>query len=423
MIKVSRSQEPLTGRIRLDGSKSISNRILILRALSGSDFPITGLSTSKDTITMQALLKQYAATDFDTPFDAGAAGTTFRFMTAFLSTRPETQILTGSERMKQRPVGPLVDALRELGADIQYLEKEGYPPLKINAFSPKGKHAKLAIQASMSSQYISALLMLGSFLPGGLELELIGEVVSRPYIQMTLGQMAYLGLQSDWSGSVIRVPEQMIQARPFKVEADWSAASYHYGLMAFAESETSELYLDGLSSDSFQGDAVIAKIMEHFGLETTFTDTGLCIRKTARKPGAVFEWDFLECPDLAQTLAVICAGTGVQGRFTGLQTLRIKETDRILALQQELKKVEVIMEAEDASERWFAIRPERKKGKANWEETPSFQTYEDHRMAMAFAPLGMFDEVMIEEPEVVVKSYSAYWDDLKKLGFKVAPVS
>ena len=249
MIKVQRTSGPIQGRIKLDGSKSISNRILILRALGGQDFSIKGLSTSRDTTTLLKLLDQYEQGNFSEVFDAGAAGTTFRFMTAFLATRPGTQVLSGSKRMKQRPVGPLVDALRQLGADINYLEQPGYPPLQIGAFSPKGAQVNLKIQADMSSQFISALLMLGPFLPEGLQVDLIGQVVSRPYIEMTLQQMAYMGLSSNWEGNSIRVFPNQISARPFVVEADWSAASYHYALVAFAEN--SKLELNGLSSDSF----------------------------------------------------------------------------------------------------------------------------------------------------------------------------
>ena len=413
MFRVSRERTKLQGRIRLDGSKSISNRVLLLKALSGEDFSIEGLSNSRDSQTMLRLIHQFREGDITTPFDAGAAGTTFRFMTAFLALQEGSQIMTGSDRMKQRPIGPLVDALRQLGAQIDYLGKEGYPPLQLN--TPRIElNNRIVIAADTSSQYISALLMVGSFLPDGLELQLLGNVVSRPYIEMTLRIMDYFGLRSGWQEDRISVKAQEFEARSFQVEADWSAASYHYALVALAPE--AELYLDGLFTDSFQGDAVLTKMMVAFGIQTEFTDSGIRIHKPGMAPGSGFEWDFLECPDLAQTLAVICGAKGIQGRFTGLRTLRIKETDRIRALQIELAKVEVSLKETERD--WFEVT-----GKASWAEEPIFDTYEDHRMAMAFAPLGMIAPILIQAPEVVAKSYPSFWDDLRSLGFSVEPLS
>ncbi len=410
MITLSKSDRHLRGSISLDGSKSISNRALIIRALSGQDFPIAHLSTSKDTTTMQHLLAQEAS-----EYDTGAAGTTFRFMTAYLALQDGTQILTGSERMKQRPIGVLVDALRQLGASIEYLEKEGYPPLQINA--PQiGSQNQLSIAAGTSSQFISALLMIAPALPNGLELELVGTIVSRPYIEMTLALMAHFGVNHEWEGQKIKIAPQTYRAQAFAVEADWSAASYYYALAAF--SETLDLQLDGLNADSWQGDAVLAKMMEAFGIQTSFNETGLHLSKAGSVKSG-FEWDFIRCPDIAQTLAVVCGGLGVHGLFTGLETLSIKETDRIAALKAELAKVQVTFVklpphfAKRSEKTYFMVE-----GKAQIDK-PTFATYEDHRMAMAFAPFAMYDPIQIEAPNVVVKSYPNFWRDLASLGFVV----
>jgi len=414
ILHLSRPDRHLRGEITLAGSKSISNRALIIQALCQDDFAIHRLANARDTATLQALLQSD-----DTELDTGAAGTTFRFLTAYLAAQPGTQVLTGSERMKQRPIGVLVAALRELGADISYLEKEGYPPLSIGESRIFGTAGQLCIPASTSSPYITALLLLAPTLPQGLTLELEGKIVSRPYIEMTLGLMAYFGIQHQWEDHTIRVPAQPYLARDFVVEADWSAASYYYSLAAL--SETCELQLNGLFADSFQGDAVIQQLYAAFGVETTFNEAGLRLTKKAdatRPP--VFEYDSLACPDVAQTLAVTCAALGVQGLFTGLDTLRIKETDRIAALQTELGKVQAYLSPLPPR---FSKKEEKKyfllEGQAQWNEPPTFAIYEDHRMAMAFAPLALLGPVYIAEPLVVEKSYPDFWTDLSSLGFAV----
>lgn len=412
MYAIHKNTTTLSGEITLAGSKSISNRTLIIRALCGESFPISHLANAKDTDLLQGLL---ASTE--EVRDAGAAGTTFRFMTAYLSTQEGTQTLTGTERMKLRPIGVLVDALRILGANIDYLEKEGYPPLQIGPPDNFGINNKVQISASTSSQYISALLMIAPTLPNGLELELVGKIVSRPYIEMTLSQMAYFGVQHEWEGQFIWVAPQQYQPKPFVVEADWSAASYYYAMAAFATEV--DLQLNGLFEDSLQGDAVLTEIMTSLGVKTTFNAGGVHLSKTGTPLPEVFEYDFLKCPDLAQTIAVVCAGLGVTGRFTGLETLRIKETDRIAALDVELAKVgvKVIEEPLTADGKaYFRIE-----GKAVVPAiAPEFATYEDHRMAMAFAPLAFMGTIKIHEPEVVVKSYPDFWRDLQAIGFSVA---
>lgn len=408
---VEKPSTALNGTITLTGSKSIANRVLIIRALCSSDFPILRLANANDT----RLLTQLLASDSDV-LDAGPAGTTFRFMTAYLALQPGTQVLTGTERMKQRPIRVLVDALRELGANITYLENDGYPPLRIGEAEQMGKASRLSIAANTSSQYISALLMIAPTLPKGLELHLEGTIVSRPYIEMTLQLMAYFGVQHTWEGQTIRITQQNYLPRAFTVEADWSAASYHYAIAAL--SRQPQLQLNGLFPDSVQGDAVLADMMTHFGIRTEYNEKGVLLTREKPADTIPFRYDYLRCPDLAQTLAVVSAATGIRGEFAGLETLRIKETDRIAALQRELAKVDCTMAPFDYDldrKDWFAVT-----GEAKVEDTPAFDTYEDHRMAMAFAPFAVLGRIRINEPLVVGKSYPDFWEDLIHLGFSIS---
>lgn len=418
MYQLSHPNLNLTGRIVLTGSKSIANRALIIRALTPGGFPIRRLAAADDTVRLERLL-----TSDDEVLDAGPAGTTFRFLTGYLSRRPGYQILTGSQRMKERPIGILVDALRKLGADIEYTEKEGYPPLKIG-YSSLDQADALTIAADTSSQYISSLLMLAPTLPNGLRLTLDGEIVSVPYIKMTLSLMAYFGVRSSWEGQTIVVPAQAYQPREFTVEADWSAASYYYGLAALAAS--ADLQIDGLFDDSVQGDAIVAELYQRFGVTTTFNDTGLRIEKPADAVSPpLFEQDFVECPDIAQTLMATCAGLGVNALYSGLQTLFIKETDRVAAMKTELGKLGVSlykipahMSGAGPGQQYFG-----QDGKADFTAgTPAFATYHDHRMAMAMAPLALHHPIRIEDPEVVGKSYPDFYADFVKLGFLVEEV-
>ncbi len=395
------------GSLELPGSKSISNRVLIIRALSELDFPIEGLAEAQDTQTLIRLLQDPSGT-----LDAGPAGTTFRFLTAFLSLQLGNQLLTGSQRMKQRPIGLLVEALQELGAQITYQEQEGYPPLQIGSFNPAHQQTRhLVIPASTSSQFISALLLIAPVLPRGLDLELSGFIVSRPYIQMTLNIMAYFGITSQWEDNRILVDPQPYQGRSYKVESDWSAVSYYYALAALAPE--ADLRISQFFKESVQGDAVLGEMMKAFGVHSNFDGETLHLTKSKGTPAPeVFEFDFLECPDLAQTLAVICAGLGVPAWFKGLSTLRVKETDRIQALIQELEKVNVSVQAIGDDQIKIS-------GKAKVAAYPLFETYEDHRMAMAFAPLACLGGIRIAEPQVVGKSYPSFWEDFSKLGFQV----
>ncbi|MEM9821326.1 MAG: 3-phosphoshikimate 1-carboxyvinyltransferase [Bacteroidota bacterium] len=409
IYNVQKKERNIVGTIHLDGSKSISNRALIIQALCSEPFEIDQLSTSKDTTTMNLLLN-HAEGDL---LDTGAAGTTFRFLTAYLSLQSGSQILTGSARMKQRPIGVLVEALKELGANIDYLENPGYPPLQIHAPSI-GNNNQLTISAGTSSQFISALLMIAPALPNGLVLHLEGTIVSRPYIEMTLSLMNYFGVKHLWEGDRISIAPQQYHARHFTVEADWSAASYYYSIAALADQL--DLQLNGLHRDSLQGDAVLPEMMIHFGVQTQFNETGIHLSKVHSPSIPPFEWNFIKCPDIAQSLAVICGGLNVEGKLSGLITLKIKETDRVAALQEELAKVQVqFAEIPSESETEVSCTV---MGQAAL-RLPQFMTYEDHRMAMAFAPLAMLGPIAIEHPMVVVKSYPAFWEDLKKLGFEI----
>jgi len=413
-LDLSKSSRELNGTVALEGSKSISNRALIALALAGAkplDW-LNNLSTSDDTQTLLRLLEQDNRT-----FDAGDAGTTFRFMTALLATQPGEQVLTGSKRMLERPVGPLVEALLELGANIQFLEKKGYPPLKIGEMKPRARSVRVA--ADVSSQFLSALLLIGPYLPEGLELVPQGPLVSRPYLEMTLHLMRHFGAVVGWQGEAIVVAPGRYTPRLLVVEADWSAASYWYAMAAF--SEDLDLTLKGLQEHSWQGDSVLATMMQRFDIQTFFGENEVRLKKMGAASRPLFEKDFLACPDLVQTLAVVCAGLGTTGVFSGLETLRIKETDRIGALKTELEKLGVSFSKLPArfSKKWPEKTFYSLEGKADLLTLPRFATYGDHRMAMAFATLAMLSPVKIENPEVVSKSYPQFWEHLKKMGFEV----
>ncbi len=407
----------LTGSIALTGSKSIANRALLIRALTPGGFPIHRLAAADDTVRLQRLLESD-----EEVLDCGPAGTTYRFLTGYLCRRRGTQLLTGSERMKERPIGILVDALRSLGADIEYAEKEGYPPLRIG-YSALDNTDRIGIAADTSSQYISSLLMLAPTLPTGLKLTLEGDIVSLPYLKMTLALMERFGVHHHWDGQTIVVNPQYYQGDDFTVEADWSAASYYYSLAASAPE--ADLQIDGLFAESLQGDAVVQQLYTEFGVTTTPNATGVHLTKPAGfAPPALFEHDFVECPDIAQTLMGTCGALGVQGLYSGLQTLFIKETDRIKAMKTELGKVGVSLYkiparmAGKTGIQYFA-----QEGRADFSGgTPTFDTYHDHRMAMALAPLALGHPIRIQSPEVVDKSYPDFYSDLKRVGFSVAGI-
>lgn len=389
--------------IQLPASKSISNRALIINALARGTTPPCNLSDCDDTLVMIKALAENNET-----IDIMAAGTAMRFLTAYLSTVQGTHILTGTERMQQRPIQILVNALRELGAQIEYAGKEGFPPLRIHGTELKGN--ELTLKGNVSSQYISALLMIGPVLKNGLRLHLTGEIISLPYINLTLQLMKEFGAKAAWtSGNSIEVAPKPYTPVSFMVESDWSAASYWYQIAAL--SEQAEIELIGLFRNSYQGDSRGAEVFSRLGITTEFTHEGILLKKSNRLVEQLNE-DFVDIPDLAQTFAVTCCLLGIPFRFTGLQSLKIKETDRIFALKTELRKLGYLLQdAQDSILIWDGERCQP-------EAQPVIQTYEDHRMAMAFAPAALrFPEIRIAEPQVVSKSYPAYWEHLQQAGF------
>ena len=405
--QISVSKTKTEGRINLPASKSISNRVLIINALSYSPFPVRNLSDSDDTkVLLNALFSN------QNKFDIGHAGTAMRFLTAFLAKIVGEWEITGSERMKQRPIKILVDALNELGAKIEYAENKGFPPLKIFGSHLKGKTIEL--DGSISSQYISALLMVAPTIENGLNLKLKGEVTSQSYIELTLKLMEKFGVRYEWKENTIYVPEQKYFPMDFTVEADWSGASYWYEIMALADE--GEIFLENLLIESLQGDANVAEWFKRLGVESVQQENGVLLKKTIAQPLQKLILDFIENPDVAQTMACLCIAKRIPFHFTGLKTLKIKETDRVAALQNELAK-------------FGAEITEPKHGELEWDgnislkiknETPVVKTYHDHRMALAFAPMALAGlKFEIDDPMVVTKSYPNFCENLKSVGFEI----
>lgn len=394
-------------------SKSISNRALIIHAMNGEHQLPDNLSDCDDTEVILRALKDKPAV-----IDIKAAGTAMRFMTAFLSVNHGTHTITGTERMRHRPIAVLVDALRELGAHINYVGEEGYPPLRITGEHIDGGY--IEVEGNISSQYISALLLIAPYLKKGLELKLHGHIISRPYIDMTLSIMQEFGADVNWTAAnVITVKPIPYKAKAYTIENDWSAASYWYEMIALHANPDSEIKLIGLYDASRQGDAVVRYIFSLLGVKTAFsTENGTSIvtlhyKKTLLKR---LDYDFSNSPDLAQTVVVTCCALGIPFHFTGLSTLKIKETDRIEALKNELLKVGYIVRSRNDSELIWdgeTIRP----------SMLPIETYDDHRMALAFAPLAIkTGHIEIDSPNVVTKSYPHYWDDLTTAGFGIRQI-
>lgn len=380
--------------------------MLIMQALSSSGMELKNLSDSDDTRVLRDALKQP-----DGEINIGHAGTAMRFLTAFLCTQQKTVLLSGSARMKQRPVGPLVDALRELGAEIRYKEAEGCAPLEIKGGLKKG--GKLTVDGGVSSQYISALMMIGPVLQGGLFINLSGDVVSSTYIKMTLSLMQRGGIDVSFEGREIRIREGVYHFDNLVVESDWSAASYWFQIAALMPG--SEIKLPMLEQNSLQGDSALVTMFDSLGVKSEFEGKGLVLRSGSAVKRRLYEYDFTLCPDLTQTMAVTLCAMGIPFYFTGTRTLRVKETDRVAALQAELGKFGFSLEADEGGD-WISW--DGKKGQA--QNMPLIETYHDHRMAMAFAPLAIaFEEVIVNDPMVVTKSYPAFWQDLEKAGFSV----
>lgn len=435
----------INATIQLTGSKSESNRALIMQALSGGKVKIENLSKAVDTVTLNDILTkdqgskskekgaeskeqglrikdqgskikdQRSNTGSSTLnaqdsrlIDVGPAGTAMRFLTAYAAMQPGIIILTGSQRMKERPLGILVDALRQLGANIEYTEKDGFPPLAISGPFRQTTN-KISIKGNISSQYISSLLLIAPVLPQGLEIHIENDLTSRPYVEMTLAMLSQAGIHHEWKENIITVAHQSFNTSTIAIEPDWSAASYWYAIAALADD--AELFLPGLTAYSLQGDSRITEIMANFGITTQFKNGGAYLKKEPKKLERKI-FDFKECPDLAQTVIVCCAALGHNATFTGMETLKIKETDRIKALQNELEKIGVKLIEKNLTYKLDCSG-------LNLSAKPLINTYHDHRMAMAFAPLALrVNEIEIEDPQVVEKSYPHFWEDLQKVGFK-----
>ncbi len=394
--------------IQLPSSKSISNRALIINALGHGTHQPENLSDCDDTRVMVRALNDDKET-----IDIMAAGTAMRFLTAYLSVTPGTRIITGTQRMQQRPIQVLVNALRELGADIEYVANDGFPPLRITG--RKFEKDTISLPGNVSSQYISALLMIAPVLTNGLTIRLTGDIISRPYINLTLQLMNDFGVCAEWTDDhQLKVEPQAYHSIPFYVESDWSAASYWYQIVAL--SKEAEVTLPGLFKESYQGDSQVAGIFRSLGVETIYEDQTVTLKKSGNAIERL-DYDFINQPDLAQTFVVTCALLNIPFRFSGLQSLKIKETDRMAALITEMRKLGYILrETDGAVLSWEGER-------CSAEEHPAIDTYEDHRMAMAFAPACLtLPEILINNPQVVSKSYPCYWEDLRQAGFIIKEV-
>lgn len=418
---ISHPSKKLIGSITLTASKSESNRALIIQALNKEKFDIHNLATAEDTRVLQGILNDASTSNSNRIYDVGAAGTAMRFLTAYFSTQAGTHILTGSERMKNRPIGVLVNALRDLGADITYLEKEGYPPLKINGKTLTGTEVEM--DGSVSSQFISALLLIAPKLPNGLVIKFKGEVTSKPYVNMTLKMMEEFRVYGQWHPGYISVSKQNYHKKSeptylYEVSGDWSSASYWYAIAALAKEV--DFTIKGLKHPCLQGDSVVADIFTFLGVKTTYGDNEIHLSKI-RSNIQQFTFDFSDCPDLAQTVAVTVSALGIVSLFNGLSTLKIKETDRINALKNELEKLNT--EVRIISDGSIQIISTNSSSNSLSSET-IIDTYGDHRMALAFSALAMLrDDIQIQHPEVVSKSYPDFWEDLKSIGFEIKELS
>jgi 3-phosphoshikimate 1-carboxyvinyltransferase len=391
-------------KITISGSKSESNRLLILQKLF-PEISIENLSDSDDSVHMQ-----HALSTKDETVDIGHAGTAMRFLTSYFAVNEGREtVLTGSERMQNRPIEILVNALKDLGAQISYEAKEGYPPIRIKG--TKITKDKVQINGNVSSQYISSLLLTASKLKNGLEIELLGKITSVPYINMTLSLLTQLGIESSFDGNFIKVfSKHTIEKQIVVVESDWSSASYFYSIIALADIG-SEIQLSAYKKESLQGDSCLAEIYQHFGVETTFGDDFVTLKKVKESNKETLEIDLKNAPDIAQTIAVTCFAESVACNLSGLHTLKIKETDRLVALHDELSKLGASISVTDKS--LHLVKSLEIK------ENIAIKTYKDHRMAMAFAPLALRVPIQILNAEVVTKSYQKFWDDMQQIGIKI----
>jgi 3-phosphoshikimate 1-carboxyvinyltransferase len=422
MLTIKAPKSEIKYAIKLSGSKSISNRLLILNEALAFNLSLENISDSEDTLLLKQALLQIKNKSHSI-IDIHHAGTDMRFLTAYLATKPSEWVLTGSERMKQRPIAELVTALKTLGADINYLEKEGFPPLKINGKKLRG--GNIQVDGSISSQFISALLLIAPIFEDGLELTLKNQIVSWPYIKMTLDILSKCGIEVKHSDNIITILNSSlithhasrITHQSFVVESDWSSASYWYSICALSKNAVIELSY--LTPNSLQADSVLPQLYNQLGVETTFKETSIVL---SNKQTSIqeFSYDFINCPDIAQTIAVTCFGLGIKATLTGLKTLKVKETDRIVALKNELEKFGATVDITDDSINIKDTRHKMQDTRYENQGTEYIETYNDHRMAMSFAPLALiYNNISIQHPEVVTKSYPRFWEDLKSVGFSV----
>jgi 3-phosphoshikimate 1-carboxyvinyltransferase len=398
------ADKKINENITISGSKSESNRLLILQKLF-PEISIENLSDSDDSVHMQ-----HALSTNDQIVDISHAGTAMRFLTSYFATNNGREtLLTGSERMQNRPVEILVNALKDLGATITYEDKVGYPPIRIQG--TKITKDKVQIHGNVSSQYISSLLLIASKLENGLEIELIGKITSVPYINMTLSLLTQLGIENSFEGNKIKVySKKEIQKQTVVVESDWSSASYFYSIIALAD-VGSEINLSAYKKESLQGDSCLAEIYQHFGVQTTFGENSINLKKVKVSTKEILEIDLKNAPDIAQTIAVTCFAEGIACNLSGLHTLKIKETDRLVALHDELSNLGATISVTDISLHL------KKSSVIN--ENIAIKTYNDHRMAMAFAPLALRVPIKILNAEVVTKSYQKFWEDMQQIGIKI----
>ena len=407
MISVLHPSRVIKVGLSLTGSKSITNRLLILRNIYPS-LTIKNKSKSEDSVVLENALKSSSNVK-----DINHAGTAMRFLTAFYSILEDKEIIIkGSKRMHERPIYPLIDCLKLMGADISYLEKDGFPPIKIKG--KKLNFKKVEISSNISSQFISAILLVAPKLVGGLVIELKGELISKPYVKMTLSLLNNLGIKTSFEGKLIKVANlEKIQEKCINVESDWSSASYWYSIVAFSKS--AEVRLNNFYKKSIQGDSVLVKYYKELGVDTKFVENKIILTKIKDfTPPKHLTLNLVDSPDLAQTIAVTCFGLKIHCFLDGLQTLNIKETKRLNALKNELTKLGANVQVTESSLKIFEAQKLKKNIIIN--------TYHDHRMAMSFAPLSLKIPISIENPNVVVKSYPGFWDDLKKAGFIIKPI-
>jgi 3-phosphoshikimate 1-carboxyvinyltransferase len=424
MIKIDRPISSIVTSINLGGSKSLSNRLLLINHVFDLNAEFKNLSDAQDTELLKRALDQIKNRE-NGLIDIHHAGTDLRFLTALLAISPGEWVLTGSERLKQRPVGILVDALLDLGASIEYIEKSGFPPLKIKGQKIKG--GKIQMNGSISSQFVSALLLISPCFENGLTIELVNNVVSQPYINMTVALLREQNVEIDQTPNKIVVrPYKIIKKNknlePITIESDWSSASYWYSICAL--SPGAQIELNFLKEASLQADAILPKLYNQLGVETLYTEQGILL-KNKRNTTKTFSHDFTDCPDIAQTIAITCFGLGIEAQLSGLKTLKIKETDRIIALRNELEKFGGVVTVGD--DKLLIKASELQSNSAKYKslfKDARIETYNDHRMALSFAPLALlFGHINILNPEVVDKSYPKFWEDLKTAGFTVTSLT